>query len=121
MIKELLLAAIMMVESSGDPEAVGDNGASVGAYQIQQADITDVNRVYGTSYVTADRLSPEKSREICIKYLTYWGGRYEYNSGQKATDEVLARIWNGGPYGFRKAATERYWAKVALRMERMAR
>ena len=121
MIKELLLAAIMMVESSGDPNAIGDGGASVGAYQIQEAVLLDVNRVYGTSYTATHRLDPDIAKQICIMYLNYWGGRYEHNTGQKATDEVLARIWNGGPYGYRKAATKRYWAKVQRHMERMAK
>ena len=35
-ISSKLFYAIMMVESGGDVNAVGDNGKSIGAYQIQE-------------------------------------------------------------------------------------
>ena len=38
---ELLLAAMVMVESGGDVNAVGDGGASVGPLQISQGYFTD--------------------------------------------------------------------------------
>lgn len=31
--------------------------------------------------------------------------------GQKG-DEARARIWNGGPRGYRKDSTKKYWKKV---------
>ena len=38
--------------------------------------------------------------------LAYWR-RYGAE-----TDEQKARVWNGGPRGMSKKATERYWRKV---------
>jgi hypothetical protein len=44
------------------------------------------------------------ARAVCQAYLTHYG--------RGATTEQLARRWNGGPTGDRKAATVAYWAKV---------
>ncbi len=120
MICELLLIAIMAVETGGHPDplnASGDNGASIGCMQIQKAVVDDVNRVYGLNYSYEDRTKLGASMRICRHYLEYWGGVYERKTGKKATIEVFARIWNGGPNGWKKtgkakANLDEYWAKI---------
>lgn len=116
--------AIMAVETGGckNPlEAEGDywNGKynSIGCMQIQQCVIDDVNRVYKTNFIPKDRYKQGASFRIAKLYLEHWGKHYEKKTGQKATNEVLARIWNGGPYGWRKggkakANLDEYWSKV---------
>ena len=108
----ILLPALIIIESGGDPLAIGDKGEAVGILQIHKCVVDDVNRVYGTKYSYADRLNAGKSKEICRKYLTYWGKHYERKTGKPATLEILSRIWNGGPSGWQKKATEKYWQKV---------
>lgn len=110
-----LLCAIMSVETGGEPnpdEAIGDNGHAVGCMQIHMCVIEDVNRIYKTKYVSDDRYDRSMSLSIASRYLTYWGEHYTKTTGQKATTEVLARIWNGGPYGYKMQATLKYYKKV---------
>jgi hypothetical protein len=49
-------------------------------------------------------------------YLDYYGDLYVRQTGRTPTDEVYARIWNGGPNGWRKASTRQYWQRVRAEM-----
>tara|TARA_R100001082_G_scaffold110645_1_gene91170 strand:- start:847 stop:1266 length:420 start_codon:yes stop_codon:yes gene_type:complete len=110
-----LLLAICKVESNCDPSAVGDNGKAIGAYQIwydywydactfsdkDDLRLTDgYNSCYDIDY----------SRKVV---LAYWE-RYATikRLGRIPTNEDRARIHNGGPNGFRKKSTVKYWKKV---------
>jgi hypothetical protein len=108
-----LLAAMIQVESAGDWSAVGDGGRSHGGLQIGVACIVDVNRVYGTAYTLADAGIEARARQIATLYMLHWARR----SGRAITPELCARIWNGGPSGYVKAATVGYWEKVRSAME----
>ena len=105
-----LIPALEQVESKGDPKAIGDKGKAFGILQIWEVVIIDVNRAKGTSYVHADAFDPVKARAICRAYLSIYCT--ERRLGRKPTMEDAARIWNGGPNGHKKAATEKYWQKV---------
>lgn len=105
-----LISAMIMVESDGRDWIVGDNGRALGCLQIHEAVIDDVNRIYGTNYIHADALYPDRARLICILYLLHYAGSH-------ATAEQCARIWNGGPNGWAKESTISYWEKVQQRME----
>jgi|TARA_Y100000289_G_scaffold18600_1_gene17849 hypothetical protein len=107
-----LLAALIVVESSGDPKAIGDNGLAVGCLQITPAVIKDVNRVFDMDFTLDDRYEVHHSKNIANLYLAYWGSKYERNTGFQANAEVYARIWNGGPNGWNKKSTDKYWYKV---------
>jgi len=104
--------ALVQVESGGNVNAIGDGGASFGCLQIQRGVIADVNRVYKTHYSHIDAFDKRKAESICRKYLSYWGKHYEKVTNKTATLEILARIWNGGPNGYKKAQTIAYWNKV---------
>ena len=96
-----------------DPEkrnrAIGDHGDAIGKYQIHSEVITDVNTHCGGHYIHAEMVDPVKSEEVLKKYLEYWGKEYTQNTGRAPTYQVLARIWNGGPTGYKKSATNGYW------------
>ena len=101
-----LLLALIAVESGGDPRAIGDGGKSIGVLQIGPAVVLDVNRVYGTRYKwPTDCYNARKSAVICVQYLKLYTEPDDSN-------EVIARTWNGGPKGHRKASTLPYWRKV---------
>lgn len=104
------ILAIEAAESNGDPSAVGDGGRSLGALQIQRAVVTDVNERFGTDYRWSDAHDREKSRAIFVLYLN----RYctEERLGRPPLFSDAARIWNGGPNGYKKTATLRYWGKI---------
>ena len=112
-----LILALAMVESSFNPSAVGDNGDAVGLLQIHECVIQDVNRVYGTSYTLDARLDPQASVAICTRYIAHWGQHYTRVTGQPLTQEVCAKIWKGGAYGWRKTGAvanrlDAYWSKI---------
>lgn len=99
-----------------------DGGKSIGILQIQNSVVKDVNRIYKTHYVHADALNANKAKVICRLYLAYWGTQYYRKTGKMPTDETLARIWNGGPNGWKVKATRRYWlARVVPHLEGIRR
>ena len=59
-----------------------------------------------------DAFNPVKARIIVTLYLTYWGKHYEKKTGNKVNDEIYSKIHNGGPNGWNKESTEKYWKKV---------
>ncbi len=101
----MLVAAMILVESGGDPAAVGDGGRALGVLQIHRGVVADVNRRYRTAFRWEDAKNPDLAKEICELYLRAW-------APADATPEQCARIWNGGPRGHLKAGTETYWKKV---------
>ena len=92
----------------------GDHGTAWGVLQIRPPVIADVNRIYHTRYRHADAEDPAKAFKICQLYLTYWGAQYQKKTGKVPTDEVLARIWNGGPVGWKARSTRKYWLARVL-------
>lgn len=106
-----LIPALVQVESSGNPRAVGDNGKALGALQIWEVVITDVNRAKGTRYTHRDAFCPDKAEAICRAYLSIYCTPRRL--GRTPTMEDAARIWNGGPKGHTKKATINYWHKVS--------
>jgi hypothetical protein len=107
-----LIPVLIQVESSGNDKAISDNGKAYGCLQIWDVVVKDVNRVYKTNYKHEHMFYRNNACEVCFLYLTFWGKRYEINTGKVATMEVLSKIWNGGPSGYKKKATEKYWTKV---------
>lgn len=106
-----LIPALIKVESNGNPRAIGDGGKALGELQIWSVVVQDVNRAHGTRYSHRDAFDPAKARDICRRYLAiYCTAR---RLGRAPTMEDAARIWNGGPNGHRKSATQKYWLKVS--------
>lgn len=108
-----LLPHLMEVESNHDPLAVGDKGRALGILQIWDVVIEDVRRITRRSdLIHTDAYDVQTAQFICVVYLTHYGKHYESTTGKTCTYEVLARMWNGGPYGYTKQSTDRYWIKV---------
>lgn len=107
-----LILPLIQVESNGNNSAIGDNGKAYGPLQIWNVVIKDVNRIYRTNYTHEQMFFRNNAIEVCIRYLTFWGKQYKKNTGNEPTMEVYARIWNGGPKGYKKSATVKYWNKV---------
>ena len=100
-----LISALMIVESSNNDLAIGDQGRAIGCLQIHKAVVVDVNRITGSHYRHQDMTNRMQARAVCQAYLTHYG--------KNKTTEEQARIWNGGPQGHKKkTATQAYWAKV---------
>ena len=99
-----LISALIIVESSGNDLAIGDNGRAIGPLQIHRGVVQDVNRITGSHYRHQDMTNRVQARAVCEAYLKHYG--------RGASTEQLARRWNGGPTGDRKIATVIYWNKV---------
>jgi hypothetical protein len=105
-----LVSALIQVESSGRDNVVGDAGQAFGPLQIHREMVDDINRLYGTSYTHRDMFNRAKAVDVCHKYLDFYGS--EKRLGRPPTSQDHARIWNGGPAGWKRKATQGYWAKV---------
>lgn len=115
-----LWEAVCTVESNGNPLAVGDRGAdgvyrAAGIAQIWPITVKDVNRFAGTKFTLNDRFDVEKSRAIFQLYVNHYG--------KGKSDEVKARIWNGGPNAMRATGQKllnlnRYWAKIKKHLKK---
>lgn len=101
-------SAIWTVETSQatDGPSWGDGGRSRGPLQISRAAWID-SGIPG-SWSDCDRLAYAKL--VLESYLD----RYciERRLGHMPTDQDRARIWNGGPNGYKKKSTLLYWSKV---------
>jgi hypothetical protein len=99
-----LITALMIVESSGNDQAIGDNGRALGPLQIHRGVVQDVNRITGSNYRHSEMTNRAQARAVCEAYLKHYG--------RGKTTEEQARIWNGGPTGDRKTATLAYWRRI---------
>ena len=110
---ELLVDAMIMVESGGNDSAIGDRHLgsqyAVGALQIRPIMVREVNRILKLKgseyrYQLKDRFSRDKS----IEMFTIWREFHHKDSDF----EAIARSWNGGTNGLKNPKTYNYWKKV---------
>ena len=107
-----LLGAICEVESNCESDAIGDNGDSIGAYQIQYNYWFDAVEwdpsLSSPIFEYSNCFNKEYSEFIIIAYME----RYVPDAMEYFNPEVIARTHNGGPNGFIKNSTIKYWEKV---------
>jgi hypothetical protein len=108
------ILTLIMLESGGVDDALGDYGRdgiprAYGCLQIHAIYVRDVNRIAGTEFTHADVLDRDIAIECATIYLTTYGRRYDRITGRPVTAEVLARIHNAGPNGWRKSCSKNYW------------
>ena len=112
-----LINAIIQVESNGQNDAVGDNGSAIGCLQIWKIywlDATERSNI-GGEYL--DCFTRDYSIKIFDAYMKRYA-REAWTNPKKFDAEKVARIHNGGPKGYRKTATEKYWKKVLTTLNR---
>jgi hypothetical protein len=108
----ILLCAMMIVESGGNPLAFNVKEDAVGVLQIRPIMVEDVNRIAGKVIFTLeDRKDVVKSFQMAHIYFAHYCKGF--------TPEQMARCWNGGPNGHLKESTKAYWDKVLVQIERM--
>lgn len=109
-----LLAALIAVESNGNDLARGRHG-ELGALQVRPCVVADVNRLKGTHY----RWAEMTNRWAALGVFRIYTGHYcaEDRLGRPATSQDLARVWHGGPNGWKRRKTVAYWKRVQARME----
>tara|TARA_R100000278_G_scaffold57019_1_gene47012 strand:- start:115 stop:483 length:369 start_codon:yes stop_codon:yes gene_type:complete len=105
-----LVLALIQVESNNNNDAIGDCGKAYGCLQIHQSYVTDVAKASGIPYVHEDAFDREKSIDMFLIYMSIYAT--EARLGRKPTAQDMARIHNGGPDGWKKPHTIKYWKKV---------
>jgi hypothetical protein len=113
--KSQLLAALIAVESGGNDHARGRHG-ELGPLQIQPAVVADVRRITGRRYAWGSMTNRVLASEVAQAYLDHYAT--EARIGRPVTDQDRARIWNGGPDGWRRRRTAAYWNRVVAAMRR---
>lgn len=117
--KDTLIDALIAVESRGNAAAVGDNGRAFGILQIHAVMVADANRIARTSYTHREMFDPAKGRAVAEIILGHYARHIERTTGVPATNEQLARVWNGGGSAWKPQAAakeanlQRYWRKVS--------
>lgn len=108
----ILLAALIAIESGGDPRAYNKAEKAVGILQVRKLAIIDVNEEYGTGYKLEHCYDPDTAITVCVLYLRRWGA----DSYEKA-----ARIWCGGPDGPEEDTSLPYWRLVEAEIKRITK
>ena len=109
----LLLIAVSLVESGGNPNALNKKENAYGLMQIRQCCVDDLNRHYGTNYALADFYNPKLARWAFVHYTSLYGA---------ATFEDRCRCWNSGSKWKRKKhLTDGYWRKVQRELAKLDR
>jgi hypothetical protein len=113
----ILLAALIAVESSGNPDAIGDNGLAYGCLQLHAAYVQDAAEFAGKTWRHEDAFNPATAEQIVRAYMARYAT--EKRLGREPTYQDIARMHNGGPAGWRKPATLPYWLKVKKKLEQL--
>ena len=105
-----LMAAMCEVESNGDCSKVGKVG-ELGCYQIRECfwlDALEWDSSIGGEY--EDVIDREYAEKVIYAFWERYAN--EKRLGRPVTDEDRARMHNGGPNGYKKTKTIKYWDKV---------
>ena len=103
-----------MIESGGDPKAIGDDGKAFGILQIHQAYCIDAGQHAGVSWIHNDAFDHQEAIKMFKAYMARYATPERL--GRDVTAEDIARIHNGGLYGYKRSATDAYWAKVKAKL-----
>jgi len=116
-----LVTALIHVESRGNDSAIGDRHLvgeeAVGALQIRPIMVREVNRILKIQksdkrYKLKDRFDRQKTIEMFFVWKNYHHPDSDF--------ETIARNWNGGPKGYKRSSTLRYWNKVQKELDDLA-
>ena len=114
-----LVTALIFVESRGNDSAIGDRHLvgkeAVGALQIRPIMVREVNRILRIQkidkrFILKDRYSRAKTIEMFYIWKNY--------HHKDADFETIARNWNGGPKGYKRNSTLKYWNKVEQQLNK---
>ena len=113
-VPQKIVNGMILVESNGNDNAYNKSEEAVGCLQIRPIMVREVNRILkkqGKEY--RFKMKDRWDRDKSLQMFWVWKDYHHPNS----TDEVIARNWNGGPNGYKKKSTEKYWEKVSSCLE----
>ena len=112
---EVDMAAIAMIESSGNPWAIGDGGKALGLYQLHEGVIKDYNRAHNTAYLHQDALG-SKAGLIADWYLNEKIPAYLRHYGREDTLENRLTAYNMGIGSVLKGKVAHEYIKKYIRL-----
>jgi len=112
-----LVNAIIQVESNGKDDAVGDNGSAIGCLQIWKPYWFDATEHSNIGGVYRDCFKRDYAVLVFDAYMKRYA-REAWTDPAKFDAEKVARIHNGGPKGYKRKSTEKYWRKVLTELNR---
>ena len=105
----ILLPALIAVESSGNDRAIGPNGET-GCLQITPILLRDIHRITGRRYSRSDTFNRQTSWQIATTYLNHYVN--EKRLKRPPTMRDYAMVWRYGPNGWKRSGSDPYWRKV---------
>jgi len=119
MLPELLIAALIAVESGGNIKAVGDHGKAVGVLQIHPEVVKDCNSIMQRKiFKLDDRYFKGKSVNMANIYLQHYCSPERL--GRKPLYKDYAMCWHYGPMGPWMRDKDGYWDKVLAELLKQA-
>ena len=114
-----LVDALIYVESRGNDSIIGDKhlpgNEAVGALQIRPIMVREVNRILEIQGKTERfTLKDRFDRQQSIRMFMIWKNYHHKDS----SPEKVARNWNGGPKGYKKDRTIKYWNKIEKQLNK---
>jgi len=104
-----LILILIQIESGGNDLQVGDDGLAFGCLQMHSAYVQDAAEHAGENWTHEDAFDRDKSIEIFMAYMDRYATKERL--GRPVTIEDIVRIHNGGPNGYKKDSTIKYWKK----------
>ena len=111
-----LINAIIQVESNGNDKAIGDGGKAIGCLQVWKIYWLDATERSNIGGKYSDCFTRNYSIKVFDSYMKRYA-REAWTNPAKFDAEKVARIHNGGPKGYKKTATEKYWKKVRILLD----
>lgn len=93
---QIELDKIAHIESSGNPDAIGDKGNSVGLYQISRGLLRDFNRAHGTDYFHVEMRSPDIAERVANWAFSSYFPAILKGMDKKVTLERLIVCYSAG-------------------------
>jgi len=109
MITNLLIIAILQVESGGDWNAIGDGGHALGGLPIQAIMVRHYNEATGSSVKHTEARNPATATRIACWYFGYLSKRYK----RALTPAELYQCWNAGPDAVKRGQSVARGKRVA--------
>ncbi len=109
--------ALIAVESSGIDNRIGDGGKAFGCLQLHKSYVADASEHAGLDWTHDDAFDRVESVQIFAAYMERYATPERL--GRAVTAEDIARIHNGGPNGWRRDSTRKYWSKVEAELVKM--
>lgn len=107
---EALYKAICQVESSGNPNAIGDKNLknySYGIAQIRQTRLDDYYQLTGIKYSVYEMFDTTKSRKVFMYYCSLF---------RPDQIEAISRSWNAGPGWQKVKSSKKYYLKIKAKL-----